>query len=159
KIFITIGGTTIALARDWCGRPFSAALTKKVTRERLNQLYLWLVIAAGATVVLFSGGRLALGTIDVRFLLLALVTVLIGPRLSIQIPRVKAHISVSDTFVFLSLLLFGGEAAILLATAEALCASLRIGRRVRTYLFNAAVMACATFLTVWTLRLLFGETV
>ena len=139
--------------------PFLPPSRKKVTRERLNQLYLWLIIAAGATVALFSAGRLALGTIDVRFLLLALVTVLIGPRLSIQIPRVKAHISVSDTFVFLSLLLFGGEAAILLATAEALCASLRIGRRVRTYLFNAAVMACATFLTVWTLRFLFGEMV
>ena len=130
-----------------------------MTRERLNQLYLWLIIAAGAMVALFSAGRLALGTIDVRFLLLALVTVLIGPRLSIQIPRVKAHVSVSDTFVFLSLLLFGGEAAILLATAEALCASLSIGRKVRTHLFNAAAMACATFLTVWALRLLFGETV
>ncbi len=139
--------------------PLSCTLTKKVTRERLNQVYLWLIIAAGATVALFSAGHLALRTIDVRFLLLALVTVLISPRLSIQIPRVKAHISVSDTFVFLSLLLFGGEAAILLATAEALCASLRIGCRVRTYLFNAAVMACATFLTVWTLRLLFGETI
>ena len=139
--------------------PFSAPSRKKVTRERLNHFYVWLIIAVGATVVLFSAGHLALGTIDVRFLLLALATVLIGPRLSIQIPRVKAHISVSDTFVFLSLLLFGGEAAILLATAEALCASLRIGRRVRTYLFNAAVMASATFLTVWTLRFLFGETV
>lgn len=130
-----------------------------MTRERTNQFYLWTVIAAGASVALFSAANLAISAIDVRFLLLALATVLIGPRLSIQIPRVKAHISVSDTFVFLSLLLFGGEAAILLATAEALCASLRIGSKVRTHFFNASVMACATFLTVWTLRLLFGETV
>src|SRR5438034_11279992 len=130
-----------------------------MTPNRLNQIFVSIVIAAGAVVVALSGAHLYWGHIDVRFLLLALATVLIGPRLSIQIPRVKAHISVSDTFVFLSLLLFGGEAAILLATAEALCASLRIGCRVRTYLFNAAVMACATFLTVWTLRLLFGETI
>src|SRR5437588_7273238 len=141
-----------------CGRRFLPPSRKKVTRERLNQLYVWLIVATGATVVLFSAGHLALGTIDVRFLILALITVCIGPRLSIQIPRVKAHISVSDTFVFLSLLLFGGEAAILLATVEALCASLRIGSKVRTHLFNSSVMACATFLTVWTLRLSFGET-
>src|SRR6266436_3673540 len=127
--------------------------------SRLNHIFVWIVIIAGAAAVAFSGAHLSFAQLDVRFLLLALATVLIGPRLSIQIPRVKAHISVSDTFVFLSLLLFGGEAAILLATAEALCASLRIGCRVRTYLFNAAVMACATFLTVWTLRLLFGETI
>ena len=66
--------------------------------------------------VVFSAGHLTRHQIDVRFLLLALATVLIWPRLSIQIPRVKAHISVSDTFIFLSLLMFGGEAAILLAT-------------------------------------------
>ncbi len=120
-------------------------------------MYVWLVTAAGASVVVFSAAHLTKRQIDLRFLLLALVTVLIGSRLSIQIPRVKAHISVSDTFVFLSLLLFGGEAAILLATADALCSSLRLSNRVRTHFFNSSVMACATFLTVWTLRLCFGE--
>jgi len=128
-----------------------------MTRSRLNQMYVWLVTAAGASVVVFSAAHLTRGQIDLRFLLLALVTVLIGSRLSIQIPRVKAHISVSDTFVFLSLLLFGGEAAILLATADALCSSLRLSNKVRTHFFNSSVMACATFLTVWTLRLCFGE--
>jgi diguanylate cyclase (GGDEF)-like protein/PAS domain S-box-containing protein len=88
-----------------------------------------------------------------------MATVLVGPRLSVQIPRVKARISVSDTFIFLAILLFGGEAAITLATAEAICASARIGNKTRTHLFNAAAMACSTFLTVWSLRIIFGETV
>src|SRR5580765_9099227 len=123
-----------------------------MTRSRISQYYLWTVIAAGVAVVVFSSAHLSRSLIDVRFLLVAVVTVLIGPRLSIPIPRVKAHISVSDTFIFLSLLLFGGEVAILLATAEAACASLRIGKHTRTHFFNAAVMACATFLTVLTLR-------
>ena len=129
-----------------------------MSTSRLNQILVWTVIAAGTAGLVFSGAHLTFAQLDVRFLLLALATVLIGPRLSIQIPRVKAHISVSDTFVFLSLLLFGGEAAIILATAEALCSSVRISDKVQTHLFNAAVMACATFLTVWTLRLCFGET-
>jgi diguanylate cyclase (GGDEF)-like protein/PAS domain S-box-containing protein len=129
-----------------------------MNRSRLNQIYVWIITAAGASVVVFSAAHLTRRQIDVRFLLLTLATVMIGPRLSIQIPRVRAHISVSDTFVFLSLLLFGGEAAILLATTEALCSSLRIGSKIRTHMFNAGVMACATFLTVWTLRLCFGET-
>ena len=129
-----------------------------MSTSRLNHIFVWIVITAGAAVVVFSGAHLSFAQIDIRFLLLALATVLIGPRLSIPIPRVKAHISVSDTFVFLSLLLFGGEAAIVLATTEALCSSVRISNKVQTHLFNAAVMACATFLTVWTLRLCFGET-
>lgn len=128
-----------------------------MTRTRINQIYVWFVVAVGAAVVAFSITHLTRSQIDIRFLLIALVTVMVGPRLSIPIPRVKAHISVSDTFIFLSLLLFGGEAAILLATAEALCASVRIGSKLRTHLFNASVMASATFITVWTLRLGFGD--
>ncbi|HEY6045192.1 MAG TPA: diguanylate cyclase [Pyrinomonadaceae bacterium] len=128
-------------------------------QSRLNQIYVWLVVTAGSATLLFSVRQFPVSQIDIRFLILALATVLVGPRLSIQIPRVKAHISVSDTFIFLALLLFGGEAAIILATAEAVCASVRISTRIRTHLFNAAATACSTFLTVWSLRLLFGETV
>src|SRR5258708_33787323 len=131
---------------------------EKMSTSRLNQILVWIVIAAGTAVLVFSGAHLTFAQLDVRLLLLALATVLIGPRLSIQIPRVKAHISVSDTFVFLSLLLFGGEAAVVLATTEALCSSVRISNKGQTHLFNAAVMTCATFLTVWPFRICFGET-
>src|SRR5204862_747479 len=129
-----------------------------MTRSRITQIFPWTIIAAGAAAAVFSAAHLTREQFEVRFLLLAVITILVGPRLSIPIPRVKAHISVSDTFIFLSLLLFGGEVAILLATAEAACASARIGRQPRTHFFNAGVMACATFMTVWTFRLLFGDT-
>src|SRR3954454_7062362 len=129
-----------------------------MARSRIRQIYLWIVIAAGAAAGLFSAVHMTREQLNYRFLALAVITILIGPRLSIPIPRVKAHISVSDTFIFLSLLLFGGEVAILLAAAEAACASLRIGRHRTTHCFNASVMACATFLTVWTLRSFFAPT-
>jgi diguanylate cyclase (GGDEF)-like protein/PAS domain S-box-containing protein len=148
----------LPLRGAWGKTPFCSA--KKMTRSRLNQFFVSVVTAAGGLVVVFSAANLKqahVDLLDLRFLLLALATVLIGSRLTIQIPRVKAHISVSDTFVFLCLLLFGGEAAILLATTEALCSSLRLSNRLRTHVFNASLMACATFLTVWTLRLCFGE--
>ena len=141
------------LTRGWVF-PYDSTMT----RTRISQVYLWTITTAGAAALLFSCARLSRDQVDIRFLVLALATILIGPRLSIPIPRVRAHISVSDTFIFLSLLLFGGEVAILLATAEAVCASARIGRQPRTHFFNAGVMACATFMTVWTLRLLLGDT-
>ncbi len=130
-----------------------------MNRNHKSQFYLYLVVAAGLSVVSYTAWHLPLHRLDVRFLLLALATICIGSRLSIQIPRVKAHISVSDTFIFLTLLMFGGEAAILLATVEALCSSVRISTRTQVHLFNSSVMACSTFLTVWALRLCFGETI
>jgi diguanylate cyclase (GGDEF)-like protein/PAS domain S-box-containing protein len=130
-----------------------------MNRSHKSQFYLWLVVAAGLSVLGYTAWHLPLRRLDVQFLLLALATICIGSRLSIQIPRVKAHISVSDTFIFLTLLMFGGEAAILLATLEALCSSVRISTRTHVHLFNASVMACSTFLTVWALRFCFGETI
>jgi diguanylate cyclase (GGDEF)-like protein/PAS domain S-box-containing protein len=120
---------------------------------------MWLVVLAGAVALFFSLREFPVSQLDVRFLVMALATVIIGPRLSIQIPRVRAHISVSDTFIFLTLLLFGGEAAIILATVEALCSSVRISKQTSTHFFNAGATAASTFLTVWSLRLIFGETV
>jgi diguanylate cyclase (GGDEF)-like protein/PAS domain S-box-containing protein len=120
---------------------------------------MYFVSAAGVAVLIFSLRAFPLTHITWPFLVLALATVLVGPRLSIPIPHVRAHISVSDTFIFLALLLFGGEAAIVLATAEAIFSSIRISKRVRIWVFNAGATACSTFVTVWSLRLLFGETV
>ena len=117
----------------------------EMSRTRLNQIYIWLVVLAGTAALLFSLREFPVAQLDVRFLVMALATVLVGPRLSIQIPRVRAHISVSDTFIFLTLLLFGGEAAIILATVEALCSSVRISKQVSTHFFNAGATACFNF--------------
>src|SRR5205085_12054390 len=62
------------------------------------------------------------------------------------------RVSVSDTFTFLSMLQFGGEAAVLLAATEGLRTSLRFSKKAITILFTTAVMACSTVLTVLTLR-------
>lgn len=143
-----------------CGaEPLSPSHHKTtMTRKQLHLIYIWLIIAAGLVTVVFSCFHLTLPQLDVRFLSLTLATVLIGPRLSIPIPRAKARISVSDTFIFLALLLFGGESAIILASIEGLCSSFNLGYKVRTNFFNAAVMASATFITVCVLRLSFVET-
>lgn len=66
-----------------------------MSASRLNQIFIWIVVSTVAAVVLFSGAHLSFGQLDIRFLILALATILIGPRLSIPIPRVKAYISVS----------------------------------------------------------------
>lgn len=118
-----------------------------MSRQRLTKPYIWLVISIGAAAFLFSVYRLPVGRLDLRFALLALVTIFITSRISIRIPRLTSAITVSDTFIFLILLLYGGEAAVLVATTEAVTSASRISKKPRTLIFNAAVLACATFLT------------
>lgn len=129
------------------------------SRQRFTIPYMWLIITAGAAACLFAALRLPSAHLDLRFLLLAFITIVLGSRLSVQIPRLSSHISVSDTLIFLTMLLYGGEAAILLAAAEGLCSSLRFSKKAMTIMFNSAVMATTTFLTVWVMNLFFGSLV
>ena len=127
--------------------------------QRLSDRFMWLVIAAGTAVCLFSVYeflRYSSPGLDLSFLFVVVVTAVIGSRVAVEIPRIGGQITVSDTFIFLTMLLYGGEAAIFLAALDGVCTSIRISRKIRTYLFNSAVLSCSTFLTVWTLRLLFG---
>lgn len=125
-------------------------------KVKLNKPFMWLVVFAGLMVCVLSVWRVDPVKIDLQFLLLAFVTLVCGSRIGIQIPHVKAEITVSDTFVFLILLLYGGEAAVLIAAVEALCSSMRFATRWITRLFNSALLALSTFVTAWVLHLCFG---
>jgi diguanylate cyclase (GGDEF)-like protein/PAS domain S-box-containing protein len=127
-----------------------------VTERRLPSLYQWLVIACGAGVALLCAYHVSQTSIDPRFLILAPVTIGIGSRITIRIPGDKGKISVSDTFIFLAILLFGLDLAALLAAAEAFFSSWRFCRKKVTVFFNAGVMACSTFVTVWAVRFAAG---
>jgi diguanylate cyclase (GGDEF)-like protein/PAS domain S-box-containing protein len=105
------------------------------------------VALIGASVIGLCVYRLPLAELDARFAALILLTVLIGSRITIKIPGARGQLSVSDTFVFLAILLVGVEAAVLLATAEALTSSVRFSKKTKVLVFNMGVMAVSTFIT------------
>lgn len=126
--------------------------------KQKHEQYRWVITGIGAAVCLFSAFRLPVERIDMRFLLLTFITVIISSRISVQIPRFDTNITVSDTFIFLAIVLYGGEAGIFLAGAEGLCSGVRISKSKKpvTILFSGAVMALSTFITVWVTRFAFG---
>ncbi|MDQ3806434.1 MAG: ATP-binding protein, partial [Acidobacteriota bacterium] len=136
--------------------PTDAAFVEAMNRQKLFRPFAWTVIAAGALAVAHSALNFPVAAVDLRFLLLTVVTICVTSRISIAIPRFKSSISVSDTFIFLALLLYGGEAAILLAAAECLFSSARFCKKKFTIAFNGATLALAMWTTVTTLRLCFG---
>ena len=113
------------------------------------------VALTGAAVTAVCVWRLPFAQLDSEFAVLALITVLIGSRITIKIPGERGQIAVSDTFIFLAILLFGIEAAVVLAAAEAFCSSVRFTKKASVLFFNAGVMALSTFITALTFHLLF----
>jgi diguanylate cyclase (GGDEF)-like protein/PAS domain S-box-containing protein len=127
-----------------------------MNQKRLAKAYKWAVIGAGALACFTAARGIEAARLDQRCLFLTVITIVCGSRIIIRIPRVKGLISVSDTFIFLAILLFDKNAAALLAGAEGLCSSIRFSRKFTTVLFNAAVMATATFLAGSATKTLFA---
>ena len=128
-------------------------------KKRFVRPYMWAFIAAGACVIVYCALNLPLARIDLRLVPLVAITLLISSRFCIPIPRTTGQISFSDAFIFLTMLLYGGEVGVLLAAAEFFAAS-RFCRKpfsMFTSFFNASMMACSTMLTVVVMRLLFGR--
>ena len=102
------------------------------------------VILCGLACVVWAAAGVPIERVDIRFLFLVGFTLGLGSRISVRIPRLKSHISVSDTFIFLTLLLYGGQLAVLLAAVEATISSWRFCNKRITVFFNSAAMAIST---------------
>ena len=105
------------------------------------------VALIGAAVTALCVYRMPFALLDSKFAALALITLLVGSQITIKIPGARGQIAVSDTFIFLAILLFGIEAAVVLAAAEAFCSSVRFSKKASVLFFNAGVMALSTFVT------------
>ena len=121
--------------------------------------FLWVVTGCGSFAFIYSSVRLDFGKIDSSLALLVAMALLLSTRITIPIPRLSSKISVSDTFVFLVLLLYGSAMAVVVAAVEALLSSLRFTRKPRTFMFNWAAAAVSIFITSKVLELIFGNIV
>ena len=101
----------------------------------------------GAVVTVVCVYRFPFIYFEPKFATLALITVLVGSQITIKIPGARGQIAVSDTFIFLAILWFGIEAAVVLAAVEAFCSSVRFSRKAAVLFFNSGVMALSTFIS------------
>jgi putative nucleotidyltransferase with HDIG domain len=123
------------------------------TLDRPTGLYVYAVIVAGFAAVLHSALTLVQQPADMRWLLLAALTLVSGSA-NVRLTAVSATISVSETFVCTSVLLFGAAAGTLTVTLDAVVMSLWMKRRYRSewyrLLFNVAAPAASVWLAAQT---------
>src|ERR1043165_9972467 len=118
-----------------------------INRAQFGQVYMWSLVIAGAVIVLAAVYQLPFHELDAPFFFLCLM-VMASSLIAIRIPRVSGRITVADTFVFLTLLLYGGAAAIVVSALEGVAATLIISKRPRTILFNSAILATSSFFKI-----------
>jgi signal transduction histidine kinase/CheY-like chemotaxis protein len=119
--------------------------------------FLWVVTGCGIVAFVYSCFRLDFAQFDSHFVVLVGMALLLTSRITIPIPRFSSKISVSDTFVFLVLLLYGGAAAVVVGALEAFLSSLRFSSRPRIVIFNWASAGVSIFITSSVLELICGS--
>jgi signal transduction histidine kinase/CheY-like chemotaxis protein len=129
------------------------------TRNKFFGPFLWVVTGTGCLALLYSISRLDLSLFDSRFAVLVTMALVLTSRVTVPIPRFSSQISVSDTFVFLVLLLYGAPAAIIVGAVEAFLSTLRFSRTPRILTFNWASAAVSICITSGVMEAFFGDVV
>jgi len=114
---------------------------------RTTRAYIAVVVALGSFMVVQSFVHLYLHSIGWTWTILALLTLVSGSA-TVNLPSLPATVSVSETFVFTSVLLFGPAAGTLTVALDALIISIwsyRKGHPRYKILFNV----CAVSVTLW----------
>src|ERR1700730_15662585 len=85
----------------------------------LARAYVTTVVLLGSVTVLHSAHKLYVDPIGSQWFLLAALTLLTG-SFTVKVPSTNASLSVSETFVFASVLLFGAAAGAITVLLECL---------------------------------------
>lgn len=123
-------------------------MTKFKELAPIARTYVVLVVLAGVLTLAHSIHRLYVAPIGSQWLVIAALTLLTG-SFTVKVPSINASLSVSETFVFASVFLFGapaGAVTVLLETLIILFWMKPQGRPVHLILFNTAAPAIA----IWT---------
>jgi len=119
--------------------------------------FLWVVVVSGSLAFVYSAFQIDFRQFDFHFAVLVAMALLLTSRITIPLPRFSSQISVSDTFVFLVLLLYGGPAAVVMGALEAFVSSTRFSRRWVIVAFNFGSSAISILITSSVMKLIFGN--
>src|ERR1700741_5985 len=122
-----------------------------------GRLFLAFVIASGLIVTAVSVYQLHVQPIEQQWYLLAALTLFSGSA-TVRLPSIPATISISETFVFASVLLFGPAAGTVTVALDGLVISFWMAKR-RPEWYRALFNMTAPAVSIWCAsQLLFGLT-
>lgn len=129
---------------------------KRIESDAANS-FMSLVSAAGLSVFIYALYVVAVGSPSPEWILLTLVTTLVVGPTRIRIPKMKSSVTLDDTFIFLSVLLYGVWPSVVLAGLNAIWCSIRTPNRRRVAPFNAGVMSLSVFAAGSVAAFIFGN--
>ncbi len=136
-------------------------MEKNKYKERIINLYIGLLFPVGLAAGAWAIYGFRPQGITTGLVLLSVFTVFFSSALRIQLPRTKIHLTVSDSLIFLSMLLYGGEMAVLLGALESAFTSFNLRRQgvilhFKTIVINTLIAVISVFVTSHAVIYIFG---
>lgn len=130
---------------------------KPSERKNTASLFIAAVSLIGLMFFAYSAFAVALHPINFEWVLLSLVTILMVSRIDIGIPRARSAVTLSESFIFISMLLYGVHPSVVLAGLDVAVCALGFKERRKMILFDAAAMSLSIFVSGAAVSLVFGE--
>ncbi len=102
----------------------------------ISSRFVEFISAGGLCVFVYAVYVVATSEPSLDWILLGLVTTLVVGRTTIRIPKTDSTVTLDDTFIFISVLLYGVWPSVVLAGVNALLCSLRFPNRKKVAPFN-----------------------
>jgi diguanylate cyclase (GGDEF)-like protein/putative nucleotidyltransferase with HDIG domain len=123
----------------------------------ISNRFVELVSIAGLSVFFYAAYSVLTVWPSPDWILLSLATTLVVGRTTIRIPKTESTVTLDDTFVYISVLLYGVWPSVVLAGINAVLCSRSDPNRRRVIPFNAAAMSLSVFASSSMVTLVFGE--
>jgi diguanylate cyclase (GGDEF)-like protein len=122
-----------------------------------------MLLPAGLGSIVWAVSTISLESVNRGLVALSFVTIFLSSYLRIQLPRTKIHLTISDALIFLALLMYGGQIALIVAVLETTFASWNLRRqgvpmRAKTVGINILITAISVFVTWAAVAAAFGTT-
>jgi diguanylate cyclase (GGDEF)-like protein len=134
-----------------------------LSQEKSTNLFIAVLTPFGLAAIIWALLGITAERIDAGVITLGILTIFCSLYLRIQLPRVSIHLTISDGLIILSMLLYGGEVALLLSVVEMTIASFNLRRKglpikPKTVLVNAYFAAMTVFVAAQAVFVVFGST-
>ena len=123
----------------------------------ISSRFVEFISVGGLCVFVYAVYAVATSEPSMDWILLGLVTTLVVGRTTIRIPKTDSTVTLDDTFIFISVLLYGVWPSVVLAGVNALLCSLRFPNRKKVAPFNAGAMSLSVFAASSLVTLVFGN--
>ena len=125
-------------------------------RFRLN-LLIGTVVSVGLPILVFSILSICATGFKDNLAWLLLIPIIIGLAYfgRVNIPGSQASLSISDTAIFVGLIMFGFYPAVILACTDTIIHSLKKAKKISTHGYNVATITISTSIAFYTVNLIF----